>query len=418
MTGHRLDTYRSPELVEHFGEVDAAGSDRVMVVGESAPRRCDVKPLTAAGWSVTFSSVPRATRGGVTVRWLSPWTGAPVPDRAEALRLWSGLERGCARWGSVPLGSPALTGRNLWERSTPTPIPVMSWELQELIRATSSQGRVEVFPATSSAPVELREYDQRLAYFAVARELPYGEPAHLIGSAGRAWIERNGYGRFRALVSWSAPKGWDRPGILRDESGRWGSRGTGWVDGAEFRVAELAGWKLAVAEVLAWERRGDPLRTWIERTTRQISSPPAGVSPKLWRSCWRNMVLHAIGAMHGRTGGELVTFDAEGRSVKSTPGNRCAHPEWTAAIWARARLRLLDSPAGRGGALRQRVGALHAQPGSVVAFQNDAVYLSVDPVWPGDDGAIGRLRFQRSTSIPVAWPRSIAEVRRSFAVNS
>ncbi|MFJ6438293.1 hypothetical protein [Streptomyces sp. NPDC091416] len=56
-----------------------------------------------------------------------------------------------------------------------------------------------------------------------------------------------------------------------------------------------------------------------------------------------------------------------------------AHPEWAAHIWSSARSALLTQ--------RHRdddtyAGALHAPPGTVVAFRTDAVYLTQPQAWP------------------------------------
>ena len=81
-----------------------------------------------------------------------------------------------------------------------------------------------------------------------------------------------------------------------------------------------------------------------------------------------------------------------------------AHPEWAAAIWSGARAALLTQ--------RHRdddiyAGALHTQPGTVVAFRTDALYLTAaQQVWPYNHQPGDYLL--RATS-PARWPAPTTE---------
>ena len=80
------------------------------------------------------------------------------------------------------------------------------------------------------------------------------------------------------------------------------------------------------------------------------------------------------------------------------------HPEWSASIWAKCRVRLLDGPGVNG-----RTGALHVDPQHVVAFRTDALYLASEPAWR-DDGRNGRLRCTWRHEGPLRRPTTAAEL--------
>jgi hypothetical protein len=79
---------------------------------------------------------------------------------------------------------------------------------------------------------------------------------------------------------------------------------------------------------------------------------------------------------------EIIGFDDQTITWQRPTGftrDPYAHPEWAAGIWSGARAALLS--------MRMRaddtyVGALHAPPGSIVAFRTDAVYLTGPQAWP------------------------------------
>lgn len=82
------------------------------------------------------------------------------------------------------------------------------------------------------------------------------------------------------------------------------------------------------------------------------------------------------------TDAEIIGFDDQTITWQRPTGftrDPNAHPEWAAHIWSSARAALLSQ--------RHRddntyAGALHAPPGSVVAFRTDAVYLTQPQAWP------------------------------------
>lgn len=351
------------------------------------------------------------------------------------------------------LTTPATTGRFLLLRSIEygREWPVLDDNRQELIRSTSGQGRIQVIDRGAQHG-SLVEYDGRLMYGALCRDLGAGEPQHDTEDTFA------GYARGRYRVTAEVPSDWDRfcvcgmPGhagigllpFAGDD--RWeypaepGRRFTSWCDGAELAIAGAHGWHCAIRERLLFpmppypplarrsgqtSKRG-PLDAWIQKLLEIAGGGGAVPAPavELVRNAARAVILQTIGAFHGRPyrvqkrasmfdgaavpadavdvdrmGDELVWYE---NVAAAWP--EMSHPEWSAAIWARARARLLSSRiAGGPGA----TGALHVPAHTVVAFMTDALYLSADPGWI-DDGKAGTLRF-KALYDGVTIPRTMAD---------
>lgn len=409
-----------------------------VMVTTPAPFMPDLLPLVAEGWEVYLDGRYPTLRhsDGTVVRWAASWFGDHAGEAAE---LWPELEARLEAidHGARPIGAPATTGRDLWLRLIPEGVayPTMTAEAQEFVRATSGQGRIELLRGSPTL-AGLHEYDARMAYTAVMRELPTGEPEHVTTSGLSAKLfDLDRYRPARYLVSWSAPEGWEHPGILpsraEDDRPVWPLAGRGWADGVEVHLAERFGWSVTFHEALVWPGKTNPLDRF-GRAVLANTTDKAGP----WRHVWRSVVLHTIGAMfgaprrHTRYGAEAPE-GADGVRLVQTPNGVAVqwtettpalwpethHPEWSAAIWSRARARLLDAPGAQGegprpaGLVRRtpRVGALHVPAEDVVAFRTDAVYLASDPGW-GDDGRPGRYVHKRSVDGPMSRPTSMAEL--------
>lgn len=337
------------------------------------------------------------------------------------------------------LSSPAATGRYLFSRSIPfgQQWPVLSDELAELIRSTSGQARVELFDLEADELPQLVEYDGRFAYAGCCWQLPAGEPVH----DRQAGFE--GYAAARYRVRFTVPDRWQLAGVLPSwdgEAARWrwpnrpGERAVGWCDGSELFLAERYGWRFEILERIVWPgytTRG-PLDTW----SRQLTAVRAGAleavrsgeldseAGAMIGAALRAVLLHAVGAFQGRP--QTVTVMADSAAAKPADATawrtagavhiwnehrpaawpEMTHPEWSAAIWGRARARLLSAPTGRGGA---RAGLLHLEPGQAVAARTDALYMTSDPRWP-DDGAVGRFRRVLELPGPIPTPRTADEL--------
>jgi hypothetical protein len=437
-------TYRRPVFVstlasaEHVaGRVSDSDGSSVVVCAAKPPATAELVAATSRGWEIAAEGhYPTLRRDGVSIRWLGAWLGdrAAIEPRAAA-RFWEQFETYCGSVGpgAVPIGSPATLGRDLWLRTIPEGVtyPGVPAAVGEWLRATSGQGRVEVFAPAADCVRGVYEYDARLAYIGVLDDLPIGTPAHLVGVEARDWYANRPHGRARYRVEYEAPADWGRrPGIIPSEVAGWPLTGAGWCDAAAVHLAAYWGWRVRVVEAVVWERSASPFRPWARGILRVMASPPRGVDPAVWRAVWRSVSLHTIGAMHGspRRRTRYGTTPPEGaRECRPARGGgvgvfrwveheapawpETVHPEWTATIWERARLRLLSAPTGTRGV---RVGALHVPETMVIALRNDAVYLTSPVEWP-DDGRPGRFRLKKQAEGPFEWPRTIGQIAEVIA---
>lgn len=376
---------------------------------------------------------------GLTITWAAPWWGVGTNparcDRAHRF-LVDELRRAFDlgdEWGLML--TPATTGRDLWARTIPAGrgFPVLSEQAQRMIRSTTGQGRTQTLPAPDGAgPATVHLYDARLAYSACLRGLPIGEPELLDVDRQLVDVDHAGFDVYRParyrLAGFRAPAGWRLPGILpmaTDDGWRWpltsdGAERDVWVDGAELRLALVHGWTVDVLDALVFPTRGDVFRTWADRLWRVLESPRLARAaldepwlPGVIRTGVRNLLIHAIGAFQGRPQRRThigthadAPLDAPGADIRFYPGGvatwitehapawpQMVHPEWTAAVWARARTRLLSTSG---------VGALHLEPGTVVAFRTDALLTTVPVDWP-DDGRRGQYSYRGSARMD-RWP--------------
>lgn len=398
--------------------------------------------------SVTFS------RGDQSVRFaaVGVWTGDDATDPAAVCEAWRWMADNVAPTGGQLLATPSSTGRDWMARLLPRDIelPTLTDELCEQIRASSTQHRMELLGGGRDVP-GMVELDMRLAFAAVLRQLPVGVPVRMTG-------EPSVYDPYRAgryFGKWEVPADWSGPGLLPSTTGdgwtwisRPGSTASGWVDGAELALARRQGWRVTVTESMVWPERAlcDPLRQWAELlggwyvkldrgAVTGLSDRAAAVARRMVRAT----IIHAIGSLRGKPqqvtrtcpehlAAELVPagsdwwVTADG-TVTWTEHTEPAwaewvRPEWTAAVWARTRCRLLESPGAKvAGRVTPKVGALHLPVGvELLGFRGDALYLTDDPRWP-DDGAIGRFRVKVEHG-PLSVPESLHEldeVRRNYS---
>jgi hypothetical protein len=243
-----------------------------------------------------------------------------------------------------------------------------------------------------------------------------GEPELLTGAEAAAWAQANPYSEARYQITWQAPAGWDRPGILpahadgteRDWCWPMQADRPSWCSGAELFVAMRHGWNVTHHGALIWHAQAGVLDTWRDRLlrvldiTQRYPQPFAG----MMRAAIRSLLLHTLGSFHGAPHAVTATGtlddvpdDAQGlralpdgrytwREMQAAKWPEMVHPEWSATIWGRARARLLYGHRGA-------TGVLTIDPRHIVAMRTDAVYTSEPTQWDWlDDGRAGRYRLR------------------------
>lgn len=432
---HRTYRERSTVFVPS-GEVTAdvvQQAERVFMLGPAPGSRAILAMLDSSASVYLDGHFPVVRIGDSQLTYAESWFGAGAYSPADCQRAWEWLSAGIKAFGptATMLASPGTTGRDLWLRTVRDEgYSVVSPAVQTVIRSSAGQGRIEMLPAGAGLLPAMYEYDARLAYLGVTRELPIGEPESVDGRR----YESERMSRARWLVEWTVPKGWRLPGILPVmlPAGGWywptvpGAYGPSWVDATELHLAVQAGWSVRIHEGMLWHETADVFRTWQDRLLRIMDRAVTELEPAgagMIRSAVRAMILHTIGAMHGAPrkatgigsagavpkGASDIRQLSDGRMIWSTSTApampELVHPEWTSTIWGRARARLLDAPTGIKG---QRAGLLHCRPGTVVAVRTDAIYLTEPAPWHDapDDGKPGRYVFKGAYQGPMPWPRT------------
>lgn len=372
--------------------------------------------------------VIRCGRGYVTEA--AQWFGKAAVEEAGAAhcaRVWQWLTAAVQHYWHDPkivlLATPASTGRDLWLRSIPPNHPgweVLDSEHQDWIRSSAHQGRIELMPRAQDTIEELIESDLRLAYLAVARNLPMGRPTMRQSPEVSEFAARQ---PSRWEIEFTVPKSWKLPGLLpvMGAHGSWSYpvRGThsAVIDGCELQLALQHGWKVTASKALLWPESGDPLRAFIDRLQRILSDSlrHSPLTQTLVRSAVRALALHTIGSLHGaphrvtRTGSaDEVPADAERLQVlddgslqwveqQAPQWAETVHPEWSTHIWARARYRVA-------------LPLLAAPVGSIVAVRTDAIYSTNLLDVAADDGKAGRWVVKRRMVGPMRWPETHSEL--------
>ncbi|AOW90890.1 hypothetical protein [Streptomyces olivaceus] len=354
----------------------------------------------------------------------------PATIRDAFVLLWQALRR---HWSdAVIMGSPSQTGRDLWTRTIPARgqhsdgYPVLSEELRGLLHATAGQGRNELLtpPRVPETLPQLVEYDRTFAYAKHTWKSPVGTPRRITGRQFAAWSDKEqaralygcGHWHIRATV----PDIWDHVGLLPAPAPSYrawhypatpGTTFTTWAGGPELHTAlnnPLTPWKIEVLAGILWDD-GKPLDDWAKKLKEAWSNlsaqahfqqdPQQSRAAHLASRAVRAILLYGIGSFAQRprmvTGttprtqerdvppdAEIIGFDDDTITWQKPTGfsrDPNAHPEWAAAIWSGARAALLTQ---RHRADDTYAGALHAAPGTVIAFRTDALYLTQPQAWP------------------------------------
>lgn len=342
--------------------------------------------------------------------------------------------------------SPATTGRDLFQRSIPFGVsyPTVDPEVGQLLRSTSGQGRWQHFgPPTAGATVpRVVGYDMRFGYAGLVGAVGVGPAEHHDGDRFTGREYEPGWYRVR----FTAPDDWRHIGLLgvrTDDGWRYPTRGAHetWAHGAELHLATRHGWSFEVVESICWER-GRPLETWRDKLVavrdRLAGLVRAGevdvATATLAAGAARMLVLHTIGAFHGSAHRVTHQVAAGGPFGTDAPDawphddvvqpelrdgwwiyqrdagagwSEMVHPEWSVSVFAKCRVRLLDfAPKGR-----TPTGALHLDPGRLIALRQDALYATTDPGWNTDgDVPVGHLRRVTDLAGPLPWPATAREL--------
>ncbi|WP_406466232.1 hypothetical protein OHB07_38250 [Streptomyces sp. NBC_00111] len=362
--------------------------------------------------------------------WFDTEGTEPAVIRDAFVLLWKALRR---HWpDAVLMGSPSQTGRDLWTRTIPTKgqytdgYPVLSEELRGLFHATAGQGRTELItpPRVPEQLPALVEYDRTFAYAKHTWKAGIGTPRRVTAARFAAWSEKEQAKALFACGHWhvrvTVPQTWDHVGILPapapgDRAWHYpatpGTTFTTWAGGPEIHTAlsnPRSPWKVEILDGILFDD-GKPLDDWSKKLKEAWSSltaqadlngdPAQRTAAHLAARAVRAILLYGIGAFAQRprtvtgttprtaerdvpTDAEIIGFDDQTITWQRPTGftrDPNAHPEWAAHIWSSARAALLSQ--------RHRddntyAGALHAPPGSVVAFRTDAVYLTQPQAWP------------------------------------
>lgn len=336
------------------------------------------------------------------------------------------------------LATPSTFGRDLWLRSIgPTAeYPTLPDELQRLIRSTSGQGRWQtpgeragVHLAEQPATIPgLWHYDMRLGYAGMLSKLSVGPWTHDDRPDWEPYLR----GRFR--VAFEVPDGWAHVGLLpvkADDRRTWlypnapGEVYESWCDGAELAIAHRHGWRFRVLERIVG-REGSPLDAFRKRFVKVREQLAARhrdqpIEAALAEKAARVVILHTVGGMHGaphRVTRSLpdhrrrdIPADARGSLTRvgdvwvwteqaRTRWPETSHPEWSTAVYARCRARILE---------HRGTGALALEYGQVLAIHQDAIYTTAPTGWV-DDGRVGTLRLEHARPGPWPTPATRSEV--------
>jgi hypothetical protein len=295
------------------------------------------------------------------------------------------------------------------------PLP---WELQALITNTTPQHRIEIFPGEGQIN-SLYCYDGRAMYLGCCQGV-CSDASKVRRVEGEDILPEE---RGRARVEFTTPRDWRHVGLLpvKDDAGnRWlwppGDECETWASLQEIRFARKQGWEVRVLEKIAWPEDRS-LDLWADRLSRLYLSAKKVGADEL-AACYRSIALYAIGRLHnlgyrdedrtvpieeatfeqvvGIEGGEATI--RERKQFDKRP--EWCHPEWSAAIWANARMRVTRA-------------MLEMDRSSLVGCRGDAIYTSSE--WnPNDQGRCGDLRLKGQAG-PLPWPSSWRQIESAFS---
>src|SRR6266545_211762 len=210
---------------------------------------------------VMRSTLPPRIVARMELRRAVSWFGDGDYSAEVAMQAWATLEeliREVRGWETARLlGSPTVTGRDLWRRTIRpgASFPLLEVDQAALIRSTSPQARIQLVEPQRGELAEFHYLDMRLAYGALTRELPVGPARHDVATPGRP-LAVQPYAAARYLVEFTAPAGWPWVGafMVPGDEGRYTFplAGVCWADCWEVENAVRHGWRVVVRERLSF----------------------------------------------------------------------------------------------------------------------------------------------------------------------
>jgi len=422
-------------------------------IGQDVPGWAGGRQYVAESDTPTGRWTHIATGHKVEVHRAGAWYGpAGEYHPGKAGRAWTVMEQLIAevftvkgRGPGMIMSTPGTTGKTMWRHTLGArQYPILGEDLRQLIKSTSGQGRQELLAPRVDQLADVTQYDGRLMYAALTSAMPSGAPTLWTGEPDDAARVLAGPGRWR--ITATVPDGWDHVGLLptpvTGTRGAWrypsepGERFDTWVSGREVALARARGWRVDVAEGFSFpsgkvlDGWSDRWRTVLARIADMVASGQEGADVgALAERGVRFVILHAIGAFSStghkvtRTApadrpelandarpldgvhreGDLLVWQERGQV--SAWQEQTYHPEYSAEIWARARVRLLQGPHDY-----PEMGALHLPRERIIGFDLDALYISGLSGWD-DDGKAGRLRHKGTSDGPHDYPGSLQALR-------
>ncbi len=392
----------------------------------------------------------REVRISRVAQWFGP--GSYTPKQAqEAMEHLERILQATFDENMRCLTTPGLTGLAAWDRSRKVEYPILSDEIQALIRSTGPQGRVEITPVAGRDPLPAFYYtDGRFMYGSLLRGIGFGPVVH----DDAPEFDRVERGRYR--VKFRIPRDWRHVGLFPIRPDRphdpWsypsepGYEGETWVGSSELALAlnppkGLPAWNIEIKERLLFQSGSKghpwPLDTWgdhlidarmsIER--RVAEGEFSSEVGELLENGLRNIVLHALGGFHRRNRAEVRlvyphegfgSIPADADPVFHNDGTatysifrplekwiaRLMHPEFSAQVWSKCRTHLLYSAKKKMGQVvpGSESGILLLDRKDIVGLRTDAAYITCDPRWPDDGKTPGQFRLKGKLDEPCPQP--------------
>lgn len=393
----------------------------------------------------------RELRFSRIAQWVGPGSYSPRQAQ-EAMQALERILQSVFDEKMRCLTTPGLTGLAAWDRSRKADYPVLDEETQALIRATSTQGRVEITPVPGRDPLEGFVYeDLRFAYGSLLKGVGFGPSTH----DDVAEFDHRRRGRY--LVKFRVPQEWNHIGLFAVKSDYYrdpwlypcepGEEHETWIGSTELELGlhpprGLPSWHIEIKERLLFSNTSAghpwPLDLWGDRLVEARLSIERRVAEgefsaeigELVENALRNILLHAIGGFHRRNRPELgIIYPHQG--YDAIPANadpqfhsdgtvtykifkpldkwvaRLMHPEFSAQVWDRCRRHVLYSAKKKMGQIvpGSESGVLLLERKDIVGIRTDAAYLTRVPQgWPDDGRTPGQFRLKGRLREPCPQP--------------